>query len=241
MRLDLPLEKKERDEFKTLLRRRVEGEPIAYILGYRDFYRHRFEVSRSVLIPRPDTEILVEQALTAARGFNAPRILDIGTGSGCVAISLAAELPEATVEAWDISDEALAVARTNMDAIGVANLTLLPRDALAPDAFRCQQFDVIVSNPPYVARHEVGLMSHETRAYEPEMALFSPDGYGLAFYRCFAERCQEALPPGGKICLEIGLNQAEEVAQLFNAANWRKIEVIKDLAGHDRVICAERA
>jgi release factor glutamine methyltransferase len=240
LQLDRPLAKNERDSYKLLLRRRVEGEPVSYILGYRDFYRHRFMVSPAVLIPRSDTEVLVEVASKAARQMAAPRILEVGTGSGCIAISLASEVPQATVVAWDICTKALDIARLNMAEINVPNLTLIQCDALADGAFEGELFDVIVSNPPYVAKHEVELMSRETLNYEPKLALFSADDEGLAFYEVFARQSQMALREGGKIFLEIGLNQAAKVAGLLKDANWRKIEIVKDLAGHDRVVCAER-
>ncbi len=240
LQLDRPLLKSERDSYKILLRRRAEGEPVAYILGYRDFYRHRFVVSPAVLIPRPDTELLVELASKAASALEAPHILEVGTGSGCVAISLASEVPRATVVAWDICNAALAVASRNMQDIGVKNLTLIHRDALELGVFEQDLFDIVVSNPPYVAKHEVELMSRETLNYEPKLALFSSDDEGLEFYQVFATRSQKALREGGKLFLEIGLNQAAKVAQLLKDSNWRKIEIVKDLAGHDRVICAER-
>ncbi len=240
LQLDRPLTKNERESYKLLLRRRVEGEPVSYILGYRDFYRHRFVVSPAVLIPRSDTEVLVELVSKAAFQMNAPRILEVGTGSGCIAISLASEVPTSTVVAWEICTRALDVARQNMAEISVQNLTLLQRDALADGVFQGDVFDIIVSNPPYVAKYEVELMSRETINYEPKLALFSGDDDGLAFYEVFARQSQVALREGGKIFLEIGLNQAAKVAELLKDANWRKIEIVKDLAGHDRVVCAER-
>ena len=240
LQLDRPLTKNERESYKLLLRRRVEGEPVSYILGYRDFYRHRFVVSPAVLIPRSDTEVLVELVSKAAFQMNAPRILEVGTGSGCIAISLASEVPTSTVVAWEICTRALDVARQNMAEISVQNLTLLQRDALADGVFQGDVFDIIVSNPPYVAKYEVELMSRETINYEPKLALFSGDDDGLAFYEVFARQSQVALREGGKIFLEIGLNQAAKVAKLLKDANWRKIEIVKDLAGHDRVVCAER-
>lgn len=240
LQLDRPLTKNERESYKLLLRRRVEGEPVSYILGYRDFYRHRFVVSPAVLIPRSDTEVLVELVSKAAFQMNAPRILEVGTGSGCIAISLASEVPTSTVVAWEICTRALDVARQNMAEISVPNLTLLQRDALADGVFQGDVFDIIVSNPPYVAKYEVELMSRETINYEPKLALFSGDDDGLAFYEVFARQSQVALREGGKIFLEIGLNQAAKVAELLKDANWRKIEIVKDLAGHDRVVCAER-
>lgn len=240
LQLDRPLTKVEREAYKGQIRRRAEGEPIAYITGYRDFYRHRFSVSPAVLIPRPDTEILVEAALNAVASGSAPRILDVGTGSGCIAISLASELPEAVVDAWDIADEALAVASANVSSIGVLNVNLRVCDALS-EVLTPGSYDLIVSNPPYIPRFETHLMSAETLNKEPALALFAPDDDGLTFYRRFASDFMPALREGGKIFLEIGHSQGAIVAQLFSDAGWRKITVVKDLAGHDRVVSAERA
>ncbi len=240
LQLDRPLTKPERDDFKTLIRRRAEAEPLAYIIGYRDFYRHRFRVSDAVLIPRPDTEILVEAVISSAKSVSAPRILDIGSGSGCVAVSLAAEILTAAVEAWDVSESALAIARDNAADAGVENIQFLLRDALNTESLPTGVFDFIVSNPPYIAKDEQAIMSAETLRYEPHLALFPNESDGLTFYRLFASNYMKCLSPGGKIFLEVGVNQAAIVAQLFEAAGWRKINKVKDLSGHERVVIAER-
>ena len=240
LQLDRPLSKDERESFKTQLRRRGDGEPVAYIVGYRDFYRHRFQVSPSVLIPRPDTELLVELALRGIGDLESPRILDVGTGSGCVAISIAAERPQSSVTAWDISAEAVKLAHTNAQNLGVTNVTISCRNALLDLTSDVGSFDFIVSNPPYIAKHETKLMSFSTISFEPQLALFTSDDDGLQFYKFFAGNYHQLLSTGGKIFLEIGLQQGEKVAQLFEIAGWRKIEVTKDLSGHDRVISAER-
>jgi release factor glutamine methyltransferase len=238
LQLDRPLSKDERDSFKVLFRRRAEFEPVAYILGYRDFYRHRFKVDRSVLIPRPDTELLVELALSALKDNQTAKILDVGTGSGCIAISLAAELPGASVTAWDVSDEALSLACANAESNKVTNVNFLRQDAMS--ATTASAFDLIVSNPPYIARSEKLIMGPGVEAYEPALALFTSDPEGLDFYKKFASSYQAFLNPGGKIFLEIGLNQGEKVAHLFDVAGWQKIKIAKDLSGHDRVLSAEK-
>ncbi len=241
LQLDRPLNKAERDEFKILIRRRADSEPIAYIVGYRDFYRHRFKVSDAVLIPRPDTETLVETVANAARAVNGPKILDVGTGSGCVAVSLAAEVPQSIVEAWDVSEGALKIAQTNSMEAGTANIVFHRRDALDVQDLPVHRFDFIVSNPPYIASDEKPMMSSETLLFEPELALFAPEADGLTFYRTFADHYGRCLRPGGKIFLEVGVHQAARVAQLFMTAGWQKIKVVKDLSGFDRVVCAETA
>jgi release factor glutamine methyltransferase len=240
LELDRPLSKLERERFKALLSQRGAGVPVAQIVGYRDFYRHRFAVSAATLIPRPETETLVQTALDFLNLLRQPRVLDIGTGTGCIAISIAAEIPDASVEAWDISDEALDVARRNANDLGTKNVRFSNTDALTSDAYRGSKFDAIISNPPYIPDDEQSLCSPETLKFEPRLALFAPGGDGLTFYRRFSEFAGDILDHGGKIFLEFGHSQAEKVAQLFEAKKWRKIIVIRDLSGRDRVISAEK-
>ncbi len=240
LQMDRPVNKDERESFKLLLRRRADFEPIAYILGYKDFYRHRFKVTRDVLIPRPETEMLVESCVAALKDAPAPRILDVGTGSGCLAVSLAAALPQSHVEAWDVSDVALDVARANAEQCQVRNISFLNRDAKALGMNPQAAFDLIVTNPPYIARSETRLMSRGVLQYEPELALFTQDASGTEFYEIFASCYQSLLKPGGKIFLEIGYGQGAKVAHLFEQSGWGKIKVSKDLAGHDRMVSAEK-
>ena len=241
LQLDRPLTKLERDSFKNLLLRRGHGEPVAYILGYRDFYRQRFIVSKDVLVPRPDTELLVESTIKFAKSRRGQvNILDIGTGSGCIAISIAAELPEALVEAWDISEAAIDIAKRNAENLGVHNVNFKVRDGLDLDQSQGLEFDMIVSNPPYIARDEVALLSPETLAYEPRLALFCPKQNGFSFYEAFAKNADNVLKPQGRIFLEVGLNQSAKVAQLFEGSGWEKILIEKDLSGHGRVVSAEK-
>jgi len=240
LELDRPLSKTERDCYRGLLLKRASGVPIAHIVGYRDFYRHRFSVTRETLIPRPDTECLVEAAVGAIQSFTAPRVLDIGTGSGCIALSIASECPHATIEAWDISDGALAIARDNASRLGVTNVKIQKQNALEVTSYGGSVFDVIVSNPPYIPWSEKSYCAPETLDFEPPEALFTADEDGLTFYRVFAQACGAALSESGKIFLEVGFTQAEKVAQLFEEKRWRKIVKMKDLSGRDRVISAVR-
>lgn len=238
LQLDKPLSREERDSFKTLLRQRAEGAPIAYLLGYRDFYRHRFKVNASVLIPRPDTEILVEQSLQLIAAMTEPKILDVGTGSGCIAISLGLERPDAVVLGWDISEEALTVARENAATLATTNVTFLQQDVFhaRPEAV----FDLLVSNPPYIARTEESHLSATVREHEPHTALFDTALDGLSFYRLLAERSLTWLKSGGVIAVECGHMQAEDVAAIFQNAGLQELTITKDLAGHPRVVAAIR-
>ena len=240
LQLDRPLSKLERERFKALLSQRGAGVPVAQIVGHRDFYRHRFTVSAATLIPRPETETLVQTALDFLKLLKQPKVLDIGTGTGCIAISIAAEIPDACVEAWDISEDALDVARRNANDLGAKNVRFSNTDALTPDAYRGSKYNAIISNPPYIPDDEQSLCSPETLNFEPRLALFAPESDGLTFYRRFSEFAGDILDHGGKIFLEFGYSQAEKVAQLFEAKKWRKIIVIRDLSGRDRVISAEK-
>lgn len=240
LELDRPVSKVERDSCRSLLLKRASGVPIAHLVGYRDFYRNRFTVSSDTLIPRPDTECLVEAAVDFIRTMPTSRVLDIGTGSGCIALSIAAECPATSVEAWDVSDGALVVARDNALRLGLKNIVIKKQNALDEASYVTSNFDVIVSNPPYIPWSERALCSAETLNFEPPEALFAPDDDGLTFYRVFAHSCAVALSENGRIFLEVGFTQAEKVAQLFEDKRWRKIVKMKDLSGRDRVISALR-
>jgi len=240
LQMDRPLTKSEREQFKKFLLLRADSTPVAYIIGYRDFYRHRFKVTNDTLIPRPDTEVLVEAVAAHLRQNESAQILDIGTGCGCIALSLAAEFPRTQVEAWDISLAALAVAKENQEKIGLTNVKFVSQNALDLEAFKTPRFDVIVSNPPYVPWGEKVLCSPETLNFEPQTALFAAEEDGLTFYRILAKSAQSLLYEGGKIFLEFGASQAEKVAHLIESHGWRKIIMMKDLSGLNRAIAAER-
>jgi release factor glutamine methyltransferase len=224
--------------FKDLIRRRVDGWPVAYLVGRREFYLLPFEVSPAVLIPRPDTETLVLEALRLLKGKPSPRVLDLGTGSGCIAVSLAHQCKGATVTAVDVSPDALEVARRNADRHGVADrVTVRQGDLFAPlpaDA----TFDLIVSNPPYITPTELAGLAPEVRDHEPRVALDGgPDG--LAFYRRIAADAGRFLAPGGSLLVEVGWTQDEAVRGLFAEALTVGPSV-KDGAGRSRVVTAKK-
>ena len=208
---------------ETLLQRRELGEPLAYILGYREFFSRRFRVDSNVLIPRQETEILVETALLFSN--RKMKVLDIGTGSGCIAITLKLERPGWEVWATDISSSALQVARENAETLG-ADITFRHSDLL--EQVEGEKFDLIVSNPPYIGRSEA--IPREVREYEPDSALFAEDD-GLAIYERLAKTAQEGLAPEGVLVMEIGQDQGESVNRLFPGSR-----IIKDLSGNDRVV-----
>lgn len=213
--------------------RRGAGEPMSHILGKRAFWRHEFRVTRDVLDPRPDTETLVEAALEAP--FT--RVLDLGTGSGCILISLLDERPGASGQGVDLSEPALAIARENATRIGVSDRATFVQS----DWFDAVQgrFDLVVSNPPYIDADSYATLDPSVRRFEPKLAL-SPGGDGLAAYRVLASQAADYLLPDGRLILEIGWDQAESVPAVLEAHGWGEMVVRRDLNGHPRVILAQR-
>lgn len=216
--------------YAEIVERRAQGVPFAYIAGRRGFYGRDFSVSPAVLIPRPETEHLVEWSLELALPENA-RVLDVGTGSGCIGLSLAAERPRWSCTATDISKEALAVAAVNRERLQLPEVRLLAGNLLEP--FGEADFDLIVSNPPYVAAGHRHLSDSDIR-YEPEIALAS-GADGLGHIKTLVESARKVLANGGWLLLEHGYDQAEAVRQLFRAHGYENIESRRDLAGIERV------
>jgi release factor glutamine methyltransferase len=233
---ELDAEKAER--YIALLERRVAGEPIQYIFGETEFYGLPFRVTRDVLIPRPETEHLVEKVIALAGRFAAPRIVDVGTGSGAIAVALAHTLPLVRITAIDISPRALAVAQENAESNEVAErIRFLRGDLLTPVAE--EQFDLVVSNPPYVPGADRDTLAVEVRDYEPEQALFAGDD-GLEIYRRLIPAAHSVLVSGGWVALEIGYGQAPDLRTLLSHAGFDAIEFVPDLQGIQRVACARR-
>jgi release factor glutamine methyltransferase len=221
-----------------LLDRRLCGEPIQYITGEAEFYGLPFRVNRDVLIPRPETEHVVEEVLELASRFASPRIVDVGTGSGAIAVALAHHLPKSSITATDCSAAALEVARANARHNGVAaKVRFLAGDLLAPVA--PEQFEIVVSNPPYVPESDRASLAVEVREFEPATALFAA-GDGLSVLRRLISKAREVLVPGGWIALEIGQGQAEAVHALLADAGFAEIGFVPDLQGIPRVASARR-
>ena len=220
---------------RSLLRRRASGEPIQYLLGSWEFFGREFLLTRDTLIPRPETEGLVEQVIREWRRVNrgAGNILDVGTGCGAIAVTLAAELPSAGVLAVDRSGGALSVARENAHRLGVEERVRFLRGDGYSALKRGERFDVVVSNPPYVSEKEWDSLPREVRGFEPAGALLAgPDG--LAMIRPLVADAGEYLKPGGKLWLEIGESQGKAVRRLPRGG-LRFLGIEKDLAGRDRV------
>lgn len=242
LQLDAPVQSPEIDRARDLLVRRGRNEPVAYITGEREFYGRPFHVGRGVLIPRPETELIVDRAREAlspaeeGEALRPPeagvRVLDLGTGSGCLAITLALELPGAAVTAVEISASALEFARTNAAALE-AEVQFIEGDGIAA-AKSAGPFDLVVSNPPYVTTDSPEL-ADEVREFEPAEALFAPDGDADFWVRALLDSASDLIAPGGLLFIELGFDQSERVRALC-AERGVDATVHADLAGTDRVL-----
>lgn len=219
----------------SITERLQRGEPLQYIEGKAPFCGMEFIVTPAVLIPRPETAELVEW-ITTEHATQSPRILDLGTGSGCIAISLSQQMPQATVEACDISTEALEVAQTNNHENGTS-VTFFHHDILSLDSPLPHSYDILVSNPPYIKQSEATDMENHVTQWEPHTALFVPDDDALRFYRAIAEIGQtDALHPGGCIYVEINQALGKETVELFESYGYKEVTLRKDIYGNDRMI-----
>jgi release factor glutamine methyltransferase len=238
LRFDQPVGPDELAEFKARLMRRARHEPLQYIAGHSDFRELRLKVDRRVLIPRPETEQLVGEVLSWASGRSGLAALDIGTGSGAIALSLAMEGPFDRVLATDLSGEALELARENHLTVAADSPVEFRSGSLfAPAAG--ERFDVVVSNPPYVGEEEREQLDAEVREWEPALALFAGTG-GLELVTELVAAAPAHLRTGGLLALEIGTTQGRRVAELIAATGrFRDARVVRDLAGHDRIVLAE--
>jgi release factor glutamine methyltransferase len=231
---DRVLEEFESQKLEDLIYDRIGGVPLQYIVGRQEFYGRYFQVSPDVLIPRPETEYIVEAVLEAGPPEDGCSILDVGTGSGCIAVTLALEVANSRVFAADISEAALHVAKQNAAQLG-ADVAFACIDAM--DAIR-GRFDFIVSNPPYVHRDQMTHLQREVRDHEPHVALFSPDDE-LSIYRKLIEGSGQMLTAGGYLIMEIGIGMDESVLALFGP-EWQKLPTKSDLQGIPRTIVARK-
>lgn len=227
----------QRDILNKIIARINTHEPIQYILGSAWFYGRNFYVSPGVLIPRPETELLVEDVIKTV-GNTKTTIVDIGTGSGCIAITLAKELPNASVIALDISESALEVAQKNATQLN-ASVQFVHTDILT-QSLPGTNLDIIVSNPPYIAFAEKETMRENVLAHEPHTALFVPDNDALVFYRTIAQKGFAALKPNGKVFVEINERFGKETAEVFTQTGFSSVHIIRDLQGKDRIIQAHK-
>ncbi len=236
-----PLDPSVVERYRELIRQRASGVPTQHLTGHQEFWGLDFQVTPDVLIPRPETEHVIEVALARLgqhRSRGPLRIADVGTGSGCLAIALARELPEARIYATDISRAALSVARRNAARHGLAGRILFLESHLLA-AFPPRSLDVVVSNPPYVARKDAESLPREVREHEPHIALFAGEE-GMAVYPSLIAEAAELMVPGGVLVLELGYDMSERVEALLDSSDWREIRITSDLAGIPRVLSADR-
>jgi release factor glutamine methyltransferase len=237
MDMPRPLEARELEAVRALVVRRRKREPVAYILGRREFYRHSFEVTRDVLIPRPETEVLVDRALDVLPQ-SAVRALDLCTGSGAIAVTLALERPELQVDATDISEAALAVATRNAAALGVADRVHFQRGDLFEALRERRRYHLIAANPPYVADSEWSDLAPEIREHEPRGALLA-GAEGLDVLARLCAGAADWLEPGGTLLFEVGHLQAPRVIELLSAqGRFEDVTPHKDLSGIARIVGA---
>jgi release factor glutamine methyltransferase len=237
-----PLTNAELTSFKILLQRRLQHEPLQYIIGTTEFMGREFLVDKRVLIPRPETEVLAEVAVRYVQE-NFPslssKILDIGTGSGCLAVTCAAMIEDAVVTAIDISKDAIDVARSNAEKNGVGNkIVFSVRDIFTSAADFPEKFHLVISNPPYISKSEFEALQPEIRKFEPSSA--TTDGSdGLSFYRCIADIAHSLLESNGAVIVEHAYNQATAVQEIFRDAGWNSLESVGDYSGIPRCLVAK--
>lgn len=235
-RLDDRVSLDSRERFRTMLARRSRQEPLQHILGYTDFYGLRIDVAPDVLIPRPETEQVVERALKSLQKIRGPRILDVGTGSGCIALAIKHNRPDADVTACDISASAIEVAALNAERHAL-DIRFQELNVLRPefDDEAPHNLDLLISNPPYIATDQLEFLAPEVRCYEPRLALEASDD-PLKFYRRLADAGTKLLRSGGHIVLETAADYGEEAAELLERKEYGDVELNRDYAGRPRIL-----
>ena len=224
----------EKEKIREMLKKRaVDKLPVQYILGYEEFYGRRFEVNKAVLIPRPETERLVEECIKRLTETNGKYVLDIGAGSGAIGVSIAKELPNTKVLACDLSEDALEVAKHNAEKLEATNIKFVKSDVFSEIKYK--EFDLIVSNPPYIPQEEYENLQVEVKLHEPQMALTdTKDGY--YFYKKISREAPNFLKRGGILAFEVGYNQSEEIKLFMEKQGFKNVVVIKDYEGIDRMV-----
>ncbi len=239
VRFDVEPTAEQRTTFREMVKARAAGMPVAYLVGTKEFYLLPFIVNQAVLIPRPATETLVLAALEAIKPLATPRVLDIGTGSGCIAVTIAAQNKAARIVAVDVSPGALAIAQSNAEKHNVADrITFFESDlffAVGSNA----KFDAIVSNPPYIATAELPELMKDVKDHEPVLAL-NGGADGFAVIHRIVEQASDYLNPGSSLLIEVGIGQADDAAHKFAAAGYTEVIVRKDADGVARVVCGKK-
>ena len=234
LRFEEPLSQSQLATLRSWVKRRLEREPLQYITGFCDFYGREFSVNEHVLIPRPETERLIDTALEKVKGLDSPSILDIGAGSGCIATTLGLEILGSTVLGIDVSEDAIGIANKNKEKLEAENVSFQKMNILEqrPEG----EFDVLVSNPPYIPKGEMDGLMKDVKDFEPTVALTDQKD-GLIFYKRFAEVGKEVVKSSGWIILEVGLeDHPSAVKKIFSESGYPETELIKDYNGDDRVL-----
>lgn len=225
---------------RRLVQRHLSGEPVAYLIGEWEFYGLPLDISPAVLIPRPDTEVLVTKLIDAARMLESCRILDLCAGSGCIGLAAAANLPRARVLLGELDDEALKVCRQNIRRSSLTGrVTSMKLDAREKPSRSLGEFDFIVSNPPYIPSRDVDMLDPSVREHEPRLALDGGED-GLDFYRVICEKWRDALRENGMLFFEVGIGQADSVLRIMRSGGFGDIQVVKDLNNIPRVVFGTR-
>ena len=221
----------------ALVERHLAGEPVAYLIGEWEFYGLPLDISEHVLIPRPDTEVLAEEAIKFVQTLDECRVLDLCAGSGCVGLAIASQAPKARVVLGELSEGALRICRQNIRRNGLSGQVVpLAMDVMAGPPAHMGEFDCIVSNPPYIPRADIAELDVSVRDYEPHMALDGGED-GLDFYRTICQDWQDVMHVGTRLLFEVGIGQADDVLRLMRSAGFGDVEVIDDPAGIPRVVC----
>ena len=224
------------EQARALVRRHLDGEPVAYLIGEWEFYGLPLDISEHVLIPRPDTEVLAELAIDHIRTLDECRVLDLCAGSGCVGLAIASQCPRARVVLGELSEGALRVCRQNIRRNGLSGQVVpLAMDVMAGPPQHMGEFDCIVSNPPYIPRADIAELDSSVKDYEPLMALDGGED-GLDFYRTICDKWREVLHPGSRLYFEVGIGQADDVLRMMRAVGFGDIEVVEDPGGIPRVV-----
>ena len=237
LNLNKELNQKEQDSFKSLILKRSKGKPLAYLTGLKSFWKHEFKVNEKVLIPRPDTEIIIEQVLKIYKNKHYLNFLEVGVGSGCIALSILKEKKFFLATGIDLSEDCIKICRYNAKKLGLSNRIKLVKTDVDNLIFR--KYDLIVSNPPYIKKFDLKKLSREVINYEPKLAL---DGGldGLSVIRKVIKKSSELIKTHGKLILEIGYDQKEQVKKILNENSFYVNESIKDLAENDRCIISTK-
>ncbi|SEF38854.1 release factor glutamine methyltransferase [Caloramator fervidus] len=239
--MDLEVDDDFKNEFLNFINQRIKGRPLQYIIGEWEFYGLKFKVKEGVLIPRPDTEILVEKCLELLKNIPNPKVIDIGCGSGAISISIAKYKEDATVLALDIDDIPLEITKLNAKINGVSDRVIVKKSDILKNLGEefLGKADIIVSNPPYIKEDEIESLMVEVKDFEPRLALSGGED-GLYFYRQISFQSKPYLKSGGFIAFEIGYNQAEDVKKILIDNGFDDIKIYKDLSGLDRVVIAKK-